>query len=269
MRGVCSRSGQLSSIVGDYFSNLGESETVEWVLGGAGSRDVSIVRVGMRAADGQLLREFVMGDDVQFEFDVLAQSGARNVEFGYLVHFEDGTPILDIRSRHSSPNVLLREGLQRVRAQVSGLSLYPGLYSLSAWVSEGGVKDLDWVEHCLNFRVLPVQGPNGDLRLNHNWGKYFVASAWSLKSLRFGADRPARRDGTPMISMRSVYRALMPYKLRCFISIGRRLFYSALSVPCFWITSKREILYRGQKVRLVYHPFNCGWSRSANNRKVG
>jgi hypothetical protein len=61
---------------------------------------------------------------------------------------------------------------------VQELNLYPGEYYLSAWVSDSSSKDLDLIEYCLKFAILPRSGPFGDMRLNLTWGKYYVPSQW-------------------------------------------------------------------------------------------
>jgi lipopolysaccharide transport system ATP-binding protein len=101
--------------------------------------------------------------------------------FGILVHAPDGEPMLNLRSFHDGLRLDRTMGRIVVQAEVCGIGLYPGEYTLSPWFKDRpNEADVDWVKHCASLYLMPKPGPHGDLMLNPVWGKYHLPSAWSL-----------------------------------------------------------------------------------------
>ncbi len=141
----------------------------------------AITELSLLSADGRHISEFVMGDAVCMEMKLVFSEAIPNPQFGVLIHSVDGMPMLDLRTRHSGLALPLAEGPIKLVIEIKSLALYPGEYYLSSWVTDSSSRDLDWVQYGLKFTVLPCTGPYGDMRLSFQWGKYYVASSWSLQ----------------------------------------------------------------------------------------
>jgi hypothetical protein len=69
-----------------------------------------------------------------------------------------------------------------VQATFENIGLYPGTYLLSPWITDSTCQfPLDWAKLCSRFRVDANVGPHGDLKLDPQWGKYWVASQWEIR----------------------------------------------------------------------------------------
>jgi hypothetical protein len=178
--GQVSRDGSSSESVNAYL----QSGTISKVTrGSTGERIKSaiILELTLTSERGLEVTEFVMGDAIRVAIEIDFVHPVAHPQFGTLIHSVDGTPILDLRTRHNGPDIPLATGRVCISMEVGELNLYPGDYYLSAWVSDASSKDLDLVEYGMRFTVLPVLGPFGDMRLNFNWGKYYVPSQWKLQ----------------------------------------------------------------------------------------
>ena len=127
------------------------------------------------------MTEFIMGDAIRVDMQIDFLRPVPHPQFGVFIHAVDGTAILDLRTRHTGPDIPVASGRVRITMDVEEMNLYPGDYYLSAWVTDASSDVLDWVEYCLSFTVLPRSGPFGDMRLDLNWGKYYVPSEWEWR----------------------------------------------------------------------------------------
>jgi lipopolysaccharide transport system ATP-binding protein len=174
------KDGDCRSVVSAF---LGKSSTrnaqSQWRRTTEPTNDIAtITELSLVSADGAYAAEIVVGDAVCIEMKLRFEEPVTNPQFGILLHSTDGTPLLDLRTRHTGLDLQTACGELVVRARIASLGLYPGQYMLSPWVTNDSERDLDFVQYCLKFSVLPRTGPYGDMRLNLNWGKYFVPAVW-------------------------------------------------------------------------------------------
>ena len=88
-----------------------------------------------------------MGDETLVELAVDFPQPVPHPQFGLFVHASDGTPILDLRTRHNGPISHWPPAPSSLSAKISELNLYPGEYLLSAWMTDATSTVLDWVEY--------------------------------------------------------------------------------------------------------------------------
>lgn len=138
-----------------------------------------INEVSLLSSQGTPSSEFVLGDDLNIRIEGRFHTPVAHPQFGIFIHCADGTQILDIRNRHSGPDVSMASGAFKMTATLGQSGLYPGDYYLSVWITDSSSKDLEWLEHVIKFKISPRTGPFGDMRLNLNLGKYYVPAAWS------------------------------------------------------------------------------------------
>jgi lipopolysaccharide transport system ATP-binding protein len=101
--------------------------------------------------------------------------------FGVIVHDSAGMPLLNMRSIHDGFRVGGVSGNIIVEMKTPRLDLYPGRYLLSAFISDSASqRAVDFPRLCSTIRIGPAAGPHGDLKLDPNWGKYFIPSHWKL-----------------------------------------------------------------------------------------
>jgi lipopolysaccharide transport system ATP-binding protein len=117
-------------------------------------------------------------------------------QFGLFFHSKLGEPQLDVRSTHSGVRLGSVSGRIAMQVQVENVGLYPGEYFISPWIADAaGRVDLDWVKQCSSLRVDPALIGGHVVRLNPQYGKYWVRSVWEVEPCidgpRTGNDRPA------------------------------------------------------------------------------
>ena len=101
--------------------------------------------------------------------------------FGVIVHDFGGTPLLNMRSIHDGFRLGRAAGNIIVEMNIPRLDLYPGRYLLSVFVSDAASQRVvDFARLCSTIIIGPAVGQHGDLKLDPNWGKYFVPSHWKL-----------------------------------------------------------------------------------------
>jgi hypothetical protein len=100
--------------------------------------------------------------------------------FGVLVHDSLGTPLLDLRTIHSSVKLGRIQGPVNLQLRIDNVGLYPGHYFLSPWITDSACKrNVDFPRLCAAFDVQPMDTAV-DLQLDADWGRYFVPSSWTV-----------------------------------------------------------------------------------------
>ena len=104
--------------------------------------------------------------------------------FGILFHSAAVEPMLDLRSAHAGLRIGRVKGRVVLDACVENINLYPGAYLLSPWITESASchECLDWAKYCRRLHVDPFPGVHGDLRLDWEYGRYWVPSDWNIRS---------------------------------------------------------------------------------------
>ena len=69
-----------------------------------------------------------------------------------------------------------------VEAYFRKLTLYPGRYLLSPWITDAALRrDIDFPRMCAVLDIHPAPGEWGDLKLDPEWGKVFIPSRWDVR----------------------------------------------------------------------------------------
>ena len=180
--GRVSQDGPSSKTVSTYLETSTESSKLNWRRTKDCAGRASITALTLRSEQDLEMTELVMGDTAIIGLEADFHLPIAHPQFGIIVHAVDGTAILDLRTRHAGPDIPLALGPLSLSMRLGELNLYPGDYYLSAFITDASSIDLDNVEFCVRFTVLPVLGPFGDMRLSLTWGKYYVPSEWKLSS---------------------------------------------------------------------------------------
>jgi lipopolysaccharide transport system ATP-binding protein len=181
--GRVSNDGPPEMVIGSYLSDAR-----------AGSR-ISLADWKDRTASGEArITELEIGDSckdntVPFGGELTIKIHARfdvmvvDPSFGVIIHDSGGTPLLLMRSTHDGLRLGRVFGNTIVEMKIAKLDLYPGRYFLSVYVADPAARTtMDFARLCATIRIGPAAGPQGDLMLDPDWGKYFVPSHWKLRA---------------------------------------------------------------------------------------
>jgi len=140
-----------------------------------------IVHFEMANGSGRATNRVPFGGSVCFAITAEFYKPLVDPCFGVLVHDTTGKPIFDLRSTHAGLRIGPAKGNVIIHASVENVGLYPGRYVISPWISDSAVSEcFDWVKFCCELRVDPAPGPHGDLKLDPEWGSYWVPSRWRI-----------------------------------------------------------------------------------------
>jgi lipopolysaccharide transport system ATP-binding protein len=183
--GTIAADGEPNRITGSYFSTAkntgGRIALGDWAdrITTKEARILSMEVSGDSDEDNSLV---TFGGPLRITLEINFDTAVFDPSFGVLVHSASGEPILDIRSIHSGLRIGRTVGQLKVAVSLSDLRLYPGKYLLSPWVMDAACRtDIDYVRFCAYLTVRPAAGSHGDLRLDPQWGRYWVPSVWSLE----------------------------------------------------------------------------------------
>jgi lipopolysaccharide transport system ATP-binding protein len=141
------------------------------------SGEARILEIELSDGRGQPVSTIPVGGTFCFTMHVDFHRILLNPTFGLVVHNALGDPILDLQSIHGGLKLGRVSGRVSVQGSIENLGLYPGRYFLSPYLSSGR-RTLDWVKLCCTLDVEAAAGPHGDLKLDADWGKYWVLSGW-------------------------------------------------------------------------------------------
>jgi lipopolysaccharide transport system ATP-binding protein len=146
----------------------------------------AVVELSLRSESGNPVSEIVMGDKLSIALKAKFFKITRNPQFRIFIHSGEGKPVLDLRTTHTGFRLGEIIGNLEVKAGVDNVGLYPGDYLISAMINdETSLDDLDWIQFAVRFRVLPRQGPYGDMRLSPEYGMYYVPVQWKAEYKSF------------------------------------------------------------------------------------
>jgi lipopolysaccharide transport system ATP-binding protein len=101
--------------------------------------------------------------------------------FGVVIHDAAGVPISDVQSINEGLYTGTMSDEVVVEVHFPNLSLYPGRYLLSPWITDSArQRAIDLPLMCATFDVYPAAGKFGDLMLQQSWGKVFIPSQWKV-----------------------------------------------------------------------------------------
>jgi lipopolysaccharide transport system ATP-binding protein len=200
-RAILLKGGQIASdgpardVVGNYLANLrsaqGNGSIQEW-QDREGNGLARIVGIHFGDANRNRSGSVPIGADVRFTIAADFHEPAINPEFGFVIHSISGEPFADVCSSHDGLRLGRVEGRVVVHATLQTLGLYPGEYLLSPWINDAFRKEiLDFPKHCATLHVHAAPGPHGDLKLDSNWGKYWIQSHWNAEKQSISEDGAA------------------------------------------------------------------------------
>ena len=140
-----------------------------------------IVHFEIADSSGEVCSSVPVGGTVQFKIVAEFNDPVTNPCFGVIVNDQEGEPILDLRSVHDGLRLGRSDTVVTACASVASLGLYPGTYLLSPWITDGVETCLDWAKLCSKLHVYAAPGPHGDLKLDPQYGKYWIPSTWSAR----------------------------------------------------------------------------------------
>jgi lipopolysaccharide transport system ATP-binding protein len=179
--GQISAEGLPAQVIRSYLSDVPHESSVsirDW-HDRTSSGEAQIVRLEISDDCGRVTNSIPIGGGVRFS--IIAEFYKPLVDpcFGVIVHNAAGEAILDLRSNHAGLRLGRVKGTVIVHAAVEKLGLYPGRYFLSPWITDSNYTHaVDWVKLCCTLEVYPAPGLYGDLKLEPEYGKYWVASVW-------------------------------------------------------------------------------------------
>jgi lipopolysaccharide transport system ATP-binding protein len=143
--------------------------------------DATITDFELYDSRGVAVDSVVFGQQARFLMTVEIKRPIRQAVLGIYVHSIQGEPILELWSSNDGFRLGRDLGQITVEAIIENVLLYPGDYTLSAWIHDDLVNvDIDWIRHCRRLQVVANPHAYGHLKLDPNWGKYFVPSSWTV-----------------------------------------------------------------------------------------
>ena len=143
--------------------------------------DATIIDFELHDSRGTVVDFVVFGQRARFLMTVEVRRPIRKAVLGVYLHSVEGEAIVELWSSNNGLRLDQDEGRITVQAVIENIWLYPGDYTLSAWVADDLLHvDIDWVRHCRNLRVISSPGAYGHLKMDPKWGKYFVPSSWTI-----------------------------------------------------------------------------------------
>ena len=131
--------------------------------------------------DGRNRSSIFFGGDFRIRMHVRFATPTINPVFGMIVHDAAGIPLSDIQSIHDGLQTGTVSGELVVEGYLRKLSLYPGRYLLSPWITDSArQRSLDCPRMCAAFDVHPAPGEWGDLRLEQEYGKVYIPAQWKV-----------------------------------------------------------------------------------------
>jgi lipopolysaccharide transport system ATP-binding protein len=172
--------GPTATVIGEYLSEAKRARTVD--LRGWKDRvttgEAKIVSVSITDATGGS-GTVPFGGELVVTINALVKAPQLDPIFGLLVHDAMGQNLIDTRSCHDGLRLGRVVGPVSVEVHVPNVSLYPGRYLLSPWMTDaGGTRDLDYPRRSCAFDVLPSVSADGDLTCGSRFGIFFVPSRW-------------------------------------------------------------------------------------------
>jgi lipopolysaccharide transport system ATP-binding protein len=132
--------------------------------------------------DGKNGTAILFGGDLRVRIHARFSTSLTNPTFGIIIHDAAGVPVSNAQSIHDGLHPGTVSDQLMVEAYFRNLSLYPGRYLLSPWISDSAIqRDIDFPRLCAAFDVHPAPGECGDLKLDHTWGKVFIPSQWKVE----------------------------------------------------------------------------------------
>jgi lipopolysaccharide transport system ATP-binding protein len=136
---------------------------------------------GLEIDDGCNGTAIVFGGNLRIRIHARLMSRLTNPVFGVIIHDAAGEPISNVESIHEGLYTGTMSDRVVVEAHLPKLSLYPGRYFVSPWITDSArQRDIDFPRMCGTFDVHPAPGEFGDLKLQPEWGKVFIRSQWKI-----------------------------------------------------------------------------------------
>ena len=131
--------------------------------------------------DGRNGASIMFGGDLRVRMHTRFSTPITNPIFGIIIHDATGIPVSNAQSIHDGLRAGTVSDELLVEVYFRNLSLYPGRYLLSPWITDSALRrDIDFPRMCAALDIYPAPGKWGDLKLNGEWGKVFIPSQWRI-----------------------------------------------------------------------------------------
>jgi len=181
--------GPMQEVFGRYMAS--GQDVAEIDLRGYAHRDgtgeARIERLVLLGPAGNPTNHVPVGGPLHLRFRVRFARVIGEPQFIVRIYSPEGEALVDLQGRHDGLSVGRASGAYDVDVRVESLGLYPGRYLLSLWACDRTLRRvLDCAEHCATLVVDPGDPTGRGIRLNPQFGRFFVPSRWSVRT----ADRP-------------------------------------------------------------------------------
>jgi len=179
--GHIAKEGPASEVIQFYLSaGQGEGISVRDWPDRVTNGEARIIRFDVCDGSGRMTKSIPVGGTIGFSIAAEFYKPLVDPCFGVLVHTAAGEPMLDLRSSHAGLRTGRVIGNIVLHASIENIGLYPGRYLLSPWITDShATHALDWAKLCYSVEIHPAAGPHGDLKLEPQYGKYWVRSNWN------------------------------------------------------------------------------------------
>jgi lipopolysaccharide transport system ATP-binding protein len=131
--------------------------------------------------DGNNGASIIFGKPLRIRIHARFPTPLTNPVFGIIIHDAAGVPVSNVQSAHDGLYPGIVSDQLTVEVYFSEISLYPGRYLLSPWITDSARhRDLDFPRLCATFDVHPTAGKYGDLKLAQEWGKVYLHARWKV-----------------------------------------------------------------------------------------
>ena len=179
--GHLAASGDTSTVIMNYLSDAHSQNRIaltDWTdritSGEASITKLEVVNNGHG-------NNITFGQDFCFQIYATFERSLTDPTFGLIIHDAAGVPLVNVHTLHQGLQLGRIEGHVVVHGKIPNLSLYPGRYFVSPWITDSTIqRDVDFVRMCASFDIIGAPGTHGDLKLDPAWGKYFLSSDWDV-----------------------------------------------------------------------------------------
>ena len=123
-------------------------------------------------------QDFVIGDDLNIQFELENNSNEQTSEVGIQIKASDGMPIFHMMARDSNYILNHTEAIERYQVKIKDLRLFPGIYSISITLSNtSGHESFDALDNVLTFEITGG-GAYTSRKLPRAAGLFFLNPEW-------------------------------------------------------------------------------------------
>ncbi len=176
--------GAVDEVAGEYLLRLsGESsiEVANWT-DRITSGKARILSIELLDKNGHPSPQLEFDKPWSCRYRIQVNQPLSKVEFRLFIDSQEGNSLVDLRSLHRGFTRDCSPGEYTATVQVPAMHLLPGKYLISPLIMDSRTgEDIDWVRHCLNFRVMSPVTDDSVPHLESKWGRFWVPSEWKIE----------------------------------------------------------------------------------------